>query len=85
MVFYVEFLGTSSGFNSHDEHISASNDLLDYVDKIVGSGCDSNVSQDDLSPIAKMEKASELLMGHDSQHEDGELKETIECTLGRPW
>ena len=30
---------------------------MDHVDKIVGSGCDSDVSQDDLSPIANMEKS----------------------------
>ena len=64
--FYVEFLGASPGFNSHDECISASNDPVDHVDKIVGNGCDSDVSQDYLSPIANMEKASELQMGHDS-------------------
>ena len=83
--FYVEFLGASPSFNSHDERISASNDPVDHVDKIVGSGCDSDVSQDDLSPIANMEKSSKLQMGHNSQHEDGELNESIECTLGRPW
>ena len=30
---------------------------MDHVDKIVGSGCDFDVSQDDLSPIANMEKS----------------------------
>ena len=68
------------GLNGHNERISASNDLVNHADKIVSSGCDSDVSQAGFGPVAKMEEASELQMGHDSQHEDGELKESIECT-----
>ena len=75
-----ELLGASSGFSGHGECTSASNELVDHPDKIAGSGYDSDVSQDDLGPAVRIEKAIELQMDDDSQFEDGELRESIEYT-----